>query len=494
MKNIWLKKGLVCGIIVLFVGTSVLLSISGYLGEITKRDSNSLNQISYKKTNFNNDLNSPKTLGLTDGLVGYWNFDEGSGAIAHDYSGNGNDGAIHGAQWTTGVSDGGLNFDGDDDYVNCGNSQTLNITNNITICAWIKCDVLKNNYQAIVGKWCSPSSHSYVFYLENVWGWPYWCEVFSVSNNSSIYVTFNLEVGKWYFLTVAYNEQGNFYEAGLNGVWMGGSAGGGGGISQSNEPLYIGGDTESEPRYFDGIIDEVRVYDRTLNDTEIQTLYEDFKNQPPIASFAYAPSNPTNRDVIQLNDTSTTDPDAIKVSWWWDFGDGYFSQLQNPVHCYYADGNYHVILTVTDNNGLKNSTQKTITVYTPLNNPPNKPSTPSGQTNGNIGQEYSYTTSTTDPDGDQVYYLWDWGDGNNSGWLGPYNSGLTCGAKHIWNVKDNYNIKVKAKDIYGNESNWSDPLPITMPYSFNKPILQFLELLFQRFPYAFPILRQLLRY
>jgi hypothetical protein len=52
------------------------------------------------------------------------------------------------------------------------------------------------------------------------------------------------------------------------------------------------------------------------------------------------------------------------------------------------------------------------------------------------------------------------GDGNNSGWLGPYNSGATCEAKLIWNVKNYYNIKVKAKDIYGKESSWSDPLPI----------------------------------
>jgi len=99
----------------------------------------------------------------------------------------------------------------------------------------------------------------------------------------------------------------------------------------------------------------------------------------------------------------------------------------------------------------------------PVNHEPVKPNQPSGPTNGKIGQECAYTTSTTDPDGDQVFYLWDWGDGNNSGWLGPYNSGATCEAKHIWNAKNSYNIKVKAKDIYGKESSWSDPLPITMP-------------------------------
>ncbi len=134
------------------------------------------------------------------------------------------------------------------------------------------------------------------------------------------------------------------------------------------------------------------------------------------------------------------------------------------------------------------------TTMNATNNPPNKPSKPSGPINGKKGQNYSYTTATTDPDGDQVYYLWDWGDGNNSGWLGPYNSGATINTIHKWTVKGSYSIKVKAKDIHGKESSWSDPLPITMPYTYKPPLIQFLDWLFQRFPHAFPILRHLLGY
>ncbi len=100
------------------------------------------------------------------------------------------------------------------------------------------------------------------------------------------------------------------------------------------------------------------------------------------------------------------------------------------------------------------------------NQPPDKPDKPSGITSGEINNVYSYCTTTNDTNGDQVYYQWDWGDGNNSGWIGPSNSGVACEAKHTWTQKDNYNIKVKAKDIYGAESLWSDPLPITMPYSY----------------------------
>ena len=107
--------------------------------------------------------------------------------------------------------------------------------------------------------------------------------------------------------------------------------------------------------------------------------------------------------------------------------------------------------------------------------PPNKPSQPSGQINGIVGKEYVYTTSTTDPEGDMVYYLWDWGDGSNSGWSQAYFSGTTVGVKHMWTAEGSYNLRVKAKDMTEQEGPWSDPLSITMPYSNNKPISSFFE-------------------
>jgi hypothetical protein len=105
------------------------------------------------------------------------------------------------------------------------------------------------------------------------------------------------------------------------------------------------------------------------------------------------------------------------------------------------------------------------------NNPPDKSETPSGLISGKIGIEYNYSTDTIDTDGDKIFYLFDWGDGSDSGWIGPYGSGVTAGATHNWTVKGSYSIKVIAKDIYGKESVWSDPLSITMPYTY-KPILQ----------------------
>jgi hypothetical protein len=105
--------------------------------------------------------------------------------------------------------------------------------------------------------------------------------------------------------------------------------------------------------------------------------------------------------------------------------------------------------------------------------PPLKPATPSGPTSGTAGVEYTYSSSTTDPDGDKIYYLFDWGDGEYSGWLGPYYSGGTVEASHIWEEKGDYQIRVKAKDEHGAQSEWSDPLSISMPKSVFLP--RFLE-------------------
>jgi len=112
------------------------------------------------------------------------------------------------------------------------------------------------------------------------------------------------------------------------------------------------------------------------------------------------------------------------------------------------------------------------------NNQPLKPSRPNGNQNGEQGVEYTYSTSTTDPQGEDLFYKFDWGDNSNSAWIGPYESGETIEASHTWGKRGGYAIRVKAKDINDNESPWSDPLTVTMPKqkSFSeKPLLNFLK-------------------
>ena len=111
---------------------------------------------------------------------------------------------------------------------------------------------------------------------------------------------------------------------------------------------------------------------------------------------------------------------------------------------------------------------------------PNKPSRPSGPSNGVPDTIYEYSSSTTDPEGDDIYYLFDWGDGSNTGWMGPYTSGEIVTASHSWSRKGMFKVKVKAKDADNHESSWSDPLSVSIPRNKNILRTSFLEKLKER--------------
>jgi hypothetical protein len=125
------------------------------------------------------------------------------------------------------------------------------------------------------------------------------------------------------------------------------------------------------------------------------------------------------------------------------------------------------------------------------NNPPEKPEPPTGETSGEPGVDYEFKgKKTNDPDGDRTMYLFDWGDGTDSGWLNPSMVG-TFKATHNWTERGTYEIKIKGKDVYGRESEWSDPLAFSTPKNkpyINTPFLRFLE----NHLHMFPLLRQLL--
>jgi subtilisin family serine protease len=127
---------------------------------------------------------------------------------------------------------------------------------------------------------------------------------------------------------------------------------------------------------------------------------------------------------------------------------------------------------------------KALTRY---NTQPDEPETPSGRTNGRPGREYTFTTSATDEDGDELWYSWDWGDGNYSEWLGPYISGEECETSYTWEQEANFSIKVKVKDGKGGESYWSEEFIFSTPKS---KILD--NNLFERLIQRFPILEFLI--
>ncbi|KYK22428.1 hypothetical protein AYK24_02340 [Thermoplasmatales archaeon SG8-52-4] len=84
---------------------------------------------------------------------------------------------------------------------------------------------------------------------------------------------------------------------------------------------------------------------------------------------------------------------------------------------------------------------------------PNIPNV-NGPNKGTPGIEYTYKVLSIDPENHQVFFFVEWGDGTNSGWLGPYDSGEEVSIKHSWTNQGSYTIKVKAKDSYGATSEW----------------------------------------
>ena len=105
----------------------------------------------------------------------------------------------------------------------------------------------------------------------------------------------------------------------------------------------------------------------------------------------------------------------------------------------------------------------------PISDPPETPEQPEGPTEGVIDVDYTFETSTTDPEGDNIYYQFDWGDNSTTNWLGSYASGASVQAIHRWKVAGEYEIRVKAKDDNNSdETAWSEPLCIQI---FQGPIM-----------------------
>ncbi|MCL6642293.1 MAG: PKD domain-containing protein [Candidatus Bipolaricaulota bacterium] len=87
------------------------------------------------------------------------------------------------------------------------------------------------------------------------------------------------------------------------------------------------------------------------------------KNQPPQAQFSFSPLTPTVGDEVVFDASGSKDPDGQIVEYLWDFGDGSPTESgPTVIHVYSSPGQYTVKLTVTDDQGLSNSSEKTLTV------------------------------------------------------------------------------------------------------------------------------------
>jgi len=222
-------------------------------------------------------------LGLVAGsahaeLVGHWRLNEGAGAIAYDSSGNGNDGAVQGEpEWVAGMLGGALLLNGVDDYVEIPHSQILTVDNEVTVMAWVNAEAYTGvggaAYQGIIAKSNGPRSYS--LYLQGA-GTLHFSTAGAGSSSSE-----TVPLNEWVHVTaqVAGGEHRYF----LNGEAAGS---GGSGIvlpGTADTANVLIGNTWEDNREFAGMIDDARIYNHALDETELQEAMTNIPFPLPMA-------------------------------------------------------------------------------------------------------------------------------------------------------------------------------------------------------------------
>lgn len=203
---------------------------------------------------------------LTTGLVAYYPID----GNAKDSSGNNNDCQVNGAsiiQNRLGKPDSAYAFNGSNNYLNCGNSTNLDITQSITLSAWVK------------HRTGTPSSWEDMFMKGNTsYGFQFYATqgffTFHLTSNGWRNLSANIKptAGQWYHIVGTYD--GSTQKIYVDGKLNNTSAWAGKIESHPNDPLTVGYKVASDNSYFNGELDEIRIYNRTLSESDVQTLYQ----------------------------------------------------------------------------------------------------------------------------------------------------------------------------------------------------------------------------
>ena len=203
---------------------------------------------------------------LPAGLVAGWSFNEGTGTTAGDSSGNGNVlTLLNGALWSGGRYDGGLSLSGTAN-ASAANSPSLNLSGSYTLAAWINASTL-NGYQTVLIKENTNGGGGCGYWLQTVGD-----QISSGFNNGSGCIehaaTANLQLNTWYHVAAVFDDTANTYQIYLNGMLLSSQ-------TETTAPvpnnlnLTLGETSFGEN--WNGVLDEVRIYNRALSQTEIQT-------------------------------------------------------------------------------------------------------------------------------------------------------------------------------------------------------------------------------
>jgi fibronectin type 3 domain-containing protein len=409
----------------------------------------------------------------SSGLVASYSFNEGSGTTVTDSSGNGNNGTISGATWTTaGKYGSALSFNGSSSRVTVNDSPSLHLSAGMTLEAWVSPTGVPTYWQDVIYK------QNDIYFLE---------AASSASQHApAVGATFNshgdqfvagasgLAVNTWTHLAATYD--GATLRLYVNGVQVA-SHSMPDSLTTSTMPLQIGGDA-AFGQYFKGTIDEVRIYNRALAPSEIQSdmsspVLQITDTQPPTApsNLSAISSGPTQ---INLSWTASTDNVGVTsylLERCLGAGCTSFSQIATPTGTTYsntgltATTSYSYRARARDAAGNLSSYSSVATVVTPAaadttspSGPTNLSATPASTTQINL-----VWTASTDNVGVTAYLLERClGSGCTTFSQIASPTGTTYSDTSL-TASTSYSYRVRATDAAGNRSGYSNVVNVATP-------------------------------
>jgi hypothetical protein len=188
-------------------------------------------------------------------------------------------------------------------------------------------------------------------------------------------------------------------------------------------------------------------------------------------------------------ETFTTDAEDEDISYWFDWGDNTSSGWLGPYpsgdtviasHSWPTRGPFEIIVKAKDINDQESGWSEPLNIMVDNSIPPIPDL--SGQQDFVIPHKlYEYRVKITEPDGDPIWVWVSWSDGGATGWKGPFTSGYTFKASHVWmEYGQTFTVSAKTKDIFDEESDWAEiEIHTIKNRAFN---LEIFELILQRFP------------
>ncbi len=221
----------------------------------------------------------PSAFGTAElaGLVGGWKLDEKDGRKAADSSGNGHDATVQGnPDWQPagGRVGGAIALGGDGDFLDVADTSAFDCTGGVTLAAWIKAKQLDKPWQAIITK----GDNAYRMQRNNETDTlEFACTGLQIPNGNdygSLFGSKTLTTGEWHHVAGVYDGKKMYLY--VDGA-LDNSQEARGAINTNDARLQIGGNTQVGDRFWNGLIDEVRVYNYGLTEAQIRQLYREGK-------------------------------------------------------------------------------------------------------------------------------------------------------------------------------------------------------------------------